>query len=103
MSSWVVPAEDKRKHKAMYNVDEFRSIGVLDASLVRGARHTHVLAGYPKLDVSDNPIVLYSGTQEQCDELFIKLMDYIHNEVKIIHLLNDINNPPEYIDKELIA
>lgn len=99
MSSWVVPAEDTNKHKAMYNVDEFRSIGVIDASLIRGARHTHVLAGYPKFEDSDC-VILYGGTQEQCDELFLKLMEYIHNNVKVICLVNDIHNLPDYVDPE---
>lgn len=99
MSSWVVPAENKSRHKAVYNVEEFRSINVLDASLIRGAKHSHVIAGLSKFN-TEEPIILYDGTQEQCDELFHKLMSYIHSKVKVICLFDDIDNPPDYVDME---
>lgn len=87
MSSWVVPME-KSKYKVMYNVDEFRSINVLDSTFIRGSQKDHVVVGFPRLDLKDcQPVVLFGGTQKQCDEMFDKLMLDIENEVKVIHLL----------------
>ena len=87
MGSWVVPVDSEYRNKEAYNVCELRSFNVLDGALIGEVQDEYALVAFPN---RDHYIVLYSGLKEKCDALLDKLLEDIHNDVKVICIINHV-------------
>ena len=88
MSNWVVPVGTDGVSKESYNIDELKAFNVFEGGLIGEVQDDYALVAFPKGD--GHYIVLYSGTKEKCDALFEKLLEDIHNDVKVICVANHV-------------